>query len=427
MGHLSSKDAYLRLSRTLDSLATRVPFNESLYKLLKELYTLDEADFVARMPYGLSPIERLEGIFGHTASVRKMLEALCSKGLVVDLCIRDKFYYSPSPMVIGIFEFTMMRTGPGLNTREWAKLFYEYMQGSDSFFHANLSNGERVALMRALPAVGAVLGDSYVEILDYEKASSIVASADKCSVGICSCRHEKFHATGVQCKAPLESCTSFGIAADYLIRNGLAREVPKQRVFEMLEESRRLGLVLSADNVRKNVTFICHCCSCCCNVLAGISKFGYPNAIVTSTLIASADASGCNGCGLCARRCPIEAIRMIEKVPSIDESFCIGCGVCSVSCSRHAMKLVKRKQRVLHPESTFERVILQSLEHGNLQNQLFDEPEKVSHKVLRGVVGGFLRLSPVKKTLMSDAFRSLFLHSLKLGAKMKKMGEFTEL
>jgi hypothetical protein len=79
--------------------------------------------------------------------------------------------------------------------------------------------------------------------------------------------------------------------------------------------------------------------------------------------------------------------------------------------------LVKRQQRVIHPATTFERVILASLERGTLQNQLFDDPQSVTHQFLRGLVGGFLRLPPVKQALMSDRLRSTFLAALKAGAQ----------
>ena len=80
------------------------------------------------------------------------------------------------------------------------------------------------------------------------------------------------------------------------------------------------------------------------------------------------------------------------------------------------MKLHARAQRVMHPETTFERVLLQSLERGTLQNQLFDDPGSKTQDFLRAVVGGFLRLEPVKRALMSDMLRSRFLASMKGGA-----------
>jgi hypothetical protein len=89
--------------------------------------------------------------------------------------------------------------------------------------------------------------------------------------------------------------------------------------------------------------------------------------------------------------------------------------------------MVKRPQRVLTPETTFERIILQSLDHGTLQNQLFDDPSRLSHRFLRGVVGGFLRLSPVKRALMGETLRSRFLSALKSGVIRDGKGWATEL
>ena len=111
----------------------------------------------------------------------------------------------------------------------------------------------------------------------------------------------------------------------------------------------------------------------------------------------------------------------------INEEQCIGCGVCGLVCDPDAIKMEKRPQHVIHPETTFERVILQCLERGTLQNQLFDEPDRVSHKVMRGIVGGFLRLSPVKKALMSDTLRSRFLASLATAAVAKGGAEMVRM
>jgi Na+-translocating ferredoxin:NAD+ oxidoreductase RNF subunit RnfB len=291
------------------------------------------------------------------------------------------------------------------------------LQGDDSFWAANFTKDKKISPLRTLPHEEAVEESEYVEVLDYEKATSIVENAKKFCIGICSCRHEKLHVGEKKCDVPLDTCSSFDAAADYLIKHNLGKEVSKTEMLENLDRSREMGLVFCADNVKKDVTFICHCCSCCCNIMLGINKFGYPNILVTSSYIAQVDEKECAACETCVESCPINAIEMLpEENPKINESLCIGCGVCALNCQTGALKLVKRKQRVLHPEDTFERVVLQCLERGTLQNQMFRNPQSLTHKFMRGIVGAFLKLPPVKKSLMSDTLRSSFLGMMKKGA-----------
>jgi Pyruvate/2-oxoacid:ferredoxin oxidoreductase delta subunit len=437
MGHRVGKDLYRELHRKIDGLSMRAPWNKTFHSIVKELFSEEEADVIVKMPYGLSPLKRIASLSGkNEKKLSQLLNGLANKGLVIDILRGDTAYYMPSPMVIGIFEFTMMRAGNDFDQKKMAKLFHEYLSSDDSFVAANMSGGNTFSVMRTVPYEEGFRPEDAVEVLDYEKARTIIENTQRFGIGICSCRHEKQHVDEQKCEVPLDNCTSFGLSADYLVRNRLAREATKSEILDNLARSREFGLVMSADNVQRNVQFMCHCCGCCCNYLAGLTKWGYTEAVITSSYLAIPDDSKCNGCKMCSIACPIKAIKMEELTPPepkrkskpiVNENWCIGCGVCSLKCKTKSMHLVPRKQRTITPEDMFEKNILQTLEKGNLQNMIFDNPNSISQDFMRSLVGGFLRLSPVKKALVSKALRSRFLSAMKSGVKSQGKGWLTEM
>lgn len=426
MGHHASKDLYRRLGTRLDQAPVRTPWTPVLHQLVATLYSPAEAELIIRLPYRPSNLARIAALTGENErALQPMLANLCGKGLVLDIWNGHEYQYLVSPLVIGFFEFTMMRTGPDLPQARWAELFQAYMFGDQSFLAANFGNGQQVSVMRALPHEEA-LGE-HVEILDYEKASALIEEHTEFSLGLCSCRHEKHHLGHAPCPTPMTTCTSMGSGAQFLIRNGFATAIEKSEMRDILARSRDQGLTLSADNVRKDAGFICHCCGCCCNLLLGVRETGYTGILVTSSCVAVVDKTTCTGCGLCIKACPVEAVQLTaspgpengppSKPTAHIESICLGCGVCALRCPTGALRLQPRPQKVLHPEDTFERVMLQALERDTLQTFLFDNPNSPTQAFMRALVGGFLRLPPVKRALFSDRLRSRFLGALRRAAE----------
>ena len=420
MGHLVGKDIYRQLGRRLDQAPIRTPWTPVFRQLIESLYSQDEAALIVRLPYRPSTLARIARMTGEAeAALQPRLESLCAKGLVLDLWYGAEYRYMVSPLVIGFFEFTMMRTGPDLPRARWAELFQAYMFGDKEFLAANFGNGQQVSIMRALPHEGTV--DAQVEILDYERASALVEAHHEFSLGLCSCRHEKHHLGHAPCRAPMETCTSMGEGARLLIRNGLARPMDKAEIRDILARSRQLGLTLSTDNVRRDAGFICHCCGCCCNLLQAVRETGYPGILVTASVVAEVNGIRCTGCGRCARACPVEAIGMTTTAPGMlpgiqamrVERHCLGCGVCALACPAGAITLIKRPQQVIHPEDSLERILLQALERDTLQTLFLDNPASRTQAFMRAVVGGFLKLNPVKRALMSERLRSRFLAVLR--------------
>lgn len=435
MGHMASKDVYARLAHKMDNLHVRAPWNDAFHAILKELVSPDEADLIVKMPFLLSNLDRVAKVARMSPDqLKPILDRLCEKGFVMDLRLGGEYRYMPNPMFVGFFEFTMMRTRGELNVRVWSKLFHDYMS-EGAPYRANFASDMKVSIARALPHEESI-GD-HVEVLDYEKAAHLIEEAGSYGIGNCSCRHKKEHAEGERCDVPLETCTTLGHGAEYLVSHGMSRKIDKAEALDVFARSKELGLVFCADNVQTGPMFVCHCCGCCCGIMDGINVHGLTNCLVTSTLIAEVDDAKCNGCNMCVKACPVQAIGLHarpedgngetkKKLASVDRSFCIGCGVCGLKCPTGAIKLVKRTQRVIHPENTFERVILQCLERGTLQNQLFDDPQSLTHRVMRPLVGGFLRLDSVKKALMSDMLRSRFLNAMASGITLLGKGYVRE-
>lgn len=102
--------------------------------------------------------------------------ALALGGLALDLYADGECHYMPSPMVVGIFDFTMMRTGSDLNTQELARLFHHYMSGDRAFMATNFDDDKQVSIMRSLLHEEALREGEYLEVLDYGIPALVVLS-----------------------------------------------------------------------------------------------------------------------------------------------------------------------------------------------------------------------------------------------------------
>lgn len=419
MGHHNHHKAHRTLQARLDQHPSGFPDTPEGMRILRLLFSEEEAEVVARMPFRPTSAGRIAARLGRpTAPVRRLLDQMADKGLIFDIYHqkRERHYYAIAPPVVGFFEFSMMRRRSDIDQRAVAEAYEDY-ENAEINLSKTLFAGD-TSIGRTLVHEAAVAPDDLAELLTYERARDVVGEAGAWGVSLCYCRHLAQH-LGRACEAPMDNCLSLGFGAEMLVRHGNARAIDRVEALEILDRSRQAGLVFIGDNVQRKLTYICSCCACCCAQLRAINKLGLEGAVKTSPMVATIDASRCTGCGRCARACPVQAIQIRPLPPhvqrkarmysTVDAEACLGCGVCQPRCRKDALTMTFRGQRTLTPEGSMERLLTMALERGKLQHLLFDDQQGLHMLALNRLTGAILRLPPVKRTLLRDALKSRFI------------------
>jgi ferredoxin len=428
----SSRAAYTALADRLNRLPQGAPPTSLLFQILALLFSEKEAALVARLPIRPVTAKRAAAIWGmREAEAKGVLDGLASRCILLDMEGPNGTLYILPPPMAGFFEFSMMRVRDDIDQHLLAELFWQYITVEDDFIVSLFTNGEtqmgRVfvnepALADARPPDGLPKrqADKRMQVLDYERASEVIGTAQHMGVGTCYCRHKAQH-VGKACAAPMGICMTFGGTADSLIRHGYARRVDAAEGIDLLAQAYDARLVQFGENVQRDVAFICNCCGCCCEAMIAQRRFGSMDPVHTTNYLPRVDAASCNGCAKCVDVCPVEAMTLVSandpakprrRRAEVAESICLGCGVCTRVCTHNAMWLVPRPERVVTPVDTLHRTVLMAIERGKLQDCIFDNRALFSHRAMAGILGVILRLPPTKQVLANQQVKSRYIARL---------------
>ena len=266
MSHHTAREGYRKLSERLNRFPQGAPPTELLFQILEVLFTPAEAELVALLPIKPFTAETAARLWKKSeVESRNILEALASRGMMLDIdSRRGQTFVMPPPMA-GFFEFSMMRIGNHYDQKLLAELFYQYLNVEEDFVKALFANGE-TQIGRVFVNEPALSTENTLHVLDYERASQVVETASHIGIGTCYCRHKLSH-LGRACDAPMDICMTFNSTAGSLIKHGIARRVDKAEGHDLLARARDRNLVQFGENVRERVAFICNCCGCCCEAM----------------------------------------------------------------------------------------------------------------------------------------------------------------
>ena len=313
----------------------------------------------------------------------------------------------------GFFEFSLMRVREDIDQKTLSELFHQYITVEEDFMR-DLVRGGDIQMGRIFPQEPQIPDEYALHVLDYERATNVIDTASDIGVSMCYCRHKALHA-GTVCDAPMDICMTFNTTAATLIKHGHARRVEAAECRDLLAQAYDHNLVQFGENVRRRVNFICNCCSCCCEALLAIKRFGVAQTIC-SNFISAIETEKCVGCGKCRKICPVDAIGMTEengvKKARVVPERCIGCGVCIKHCPTKALQLEPRPNRMITPLDTTHRIVAMATERGKLQELIFDNKVLFSHRLLGGVLGAILKLPGLQRSFAQAQLKSRYLETM---------------
>jgi len=325
-------DVYQQLACHLDNLPGGFPPTGSGVELriLRHLFSPEEAALALHLtliPEEARVVARRAGI--SVAAATRRLEAMARKGLLFRTeDVPGRPTYMAAQYAIGIWEFQVNRLTPA------------FVRDMEAYIPSLKDTAWKRPQLRTIP-IGQSLHHEIV-VLPHEKAEALIDHHEKFAVNPCICRRER-RLVGEGCGKPEEVCLTFGIVAEFMIRNGCGRASDKQEVLAIIRCADESGLVLQPGNSRE-VLYMCCCCGCCCAALRTIKHLPRPAAWVASPFGVVFNGETCEGCGVCLERCPMEAIRRVDGQIAVDVDRCIGCGLCVSTCPTGSLTLKRKSE-----------------------------------------------------------------------------------
>jgi electron transport complex protein RnfB len=385
---MSEKKAYKDLIDHFRNWILDLPDSEVLMPMLELRFTPEDAEFLSKFPHRPHTIEELSERYNISADgLIEMMKPMMREGFIYSVEGKSAVRYSLPDHLFSFYRMPGWKNVDDAFNRRLAPMINKYYidhLGADFMGHPTKG-------LRAIP-VKHTVSDTR-QIIPYEDLLLYVDQEDYHTVSTCACRHRhNLDPDFETCKHETLNCLHFGRLGRYIVNNDMGKEITREETLEILAAAADAGLVHGISNTQTGMDTICNCCSCCCLLLEAAVKLppGERMGHQRSNYMLEINHDTCKACGLCAERCPVNALELRDKehVPEPEEGkklkpkdlkeilynsdLCIGCGVCAHKCPTQSLSLKRRGDAVEDiPKNMSDSAVRMLEERGRDMSELF--------------------------------------------------------
>lgn len=338
-------DPYERILENMREYPNDIPISngkisEAFREFIKLLFTPGEAEIAQYLTVRPKSVKEISKKLGRgQEETKKILEKMTEDGIIQDIAGFSYFIAMAHLLNMGFkYSKTFERLG-----KKGAELYQRFFI-EEKFYKRYESSDAGTPITRIVPINQSI--DHQSRISNAEEIHGIIENCiGPVVITDCPCRSRTDILEIRECKDkyPIqESCFQVGLFGKYFLQRGEGRELSRGDAHKLINKLAQLGLVFTTENTESQMhQVICCCCACCCAMLRGMTRFEDKNEACTakSNYISKVNHELCKGCGLCAERCPFQAIKIENDKSFVEEKKCYGCGVCAVTCPTEAIKL----------------------------------------------------------------------------------------
>jgi H+/Na+-translocating ferredoxin:NAD+ oxidoreductase subunit B len=339
-----------------------LPESKEVLPLIQARFNEEEAAFLTGFPFRKAPIaELMELKKMEEKELMDKLDAMAQKGLVWKDHKRDTTRYALNDLFFSIYRSGFWSGRGDDYTSKMAPPANRYiLNGAMDNFAMAENKG-----LRTLPIQETIMPNTTIK--PYEDVVKLLDTFEYYTVSACPCRFRKqLDERYENSKKPLEVCLHFDELGHYIVENGLGREITREETEQILKKSADAGLVHGLSNWQQKPDTICNCDKDYCFMFESYYQLDHHKSLDQSNFQVRTNAETCKGCGLCVKRCPMEALELVDyssadkslnkkgRIPSLIKNTCIGCGVCVVKCPTKSLILEEKEERIDPPENVLD-------------------------------------------------------------------------